>query len=262
MLNTIYHGDCMEILPSIPDASVDMVLCDLPYGTTACKWDSIIDMSELWVQYKRIVKPNGAILLFSDEPFTSLLVCSNLKMFKQRITWDKDRGSGFVTAHKRLMKQTEDICLFSLKSYTYNPQMVKANQDRIRPATKKLLGQCNVYTMSTEIKRDDKYDPTLRYPTNLIKLSSMSKECNNLSRVHPTQKPVALCEYLIKTYTQLDEVVLDNCIGSGTTAVACINTGRQYIGIEKDEKYVSIALERVRKARGAYTQHVIDGMAV
>ena len=248
-LNKIYNEDCLDGMKRIADKSIDMILCDLPYGTTSRnKWDEIIPFENLWMQYERLIKPNGAILLFSDEPFTSKLICSNMKMFKQRITWDKDRGFGFLNAHKMLMKQTEDICLFYNKTPTYNPQMVDANPDRIRPITN---GGENVslnYGTVKNVKNDKEYDPQKRYPTNLIKMSSNTKECNPLNRLHPTQKPVALCEYLIKTYTNDGETVLDNCIGSGTTAIACINANRNYIGFELDKHYCDIANERIRKA--------------
>ena len=243
----IKQGDCLELMKEIPDGSIDMILCDLPYGTTnRNKWDVIIPFEPMCAEYTRIIKDNGCIALFADEPFTSKLICSNEKLFKQRITWDKDRGAGFLNAKKMLLKQTEDICLFYKKLPTYNPQMVKANTDRIRPITDKFRENISMnYGEVKSVHHDSDYDPEMRYPTNLIKFSSMTGECNNLNRLHPTQKPVALLEYLIRTYTNEGDVVLDNCMGSGSTCVACVNTNRHYIGFELDEKYFNIAQQRI-----------------
>lgn len=241
----LYNGDCLELMKDIPDKSIDMVLCDLPYGTTnRNKWDIILPFDMLWKSYERIIKDNGAILLFSDEPFTSELIVSNKKLFKQRITWDKDRGSGFLNAKKMLLKQTEDICLFYKKPPTYNPQMVKAQEDRIRPISTKSTGSSN-YGKVEKVKAGDDYNPELRYPTNLIKFSSMTGDCNNVNRLHPTQKPVEMLEWLIKTYTNEGDLILDNCMGSGSTGIACENTNRRFIGIELDNTYFNIAKERI-----------------
>lgn len=243
----LYQGDCLEVMDQIPDKSIDMILCDLPYGTTnRNKWDIIIPFQSLWEQYNRIIKDNGAMLLFADEPFTSQLICSNLKYFKQRITWDKDRGSGFLNAKKMLLKQTEDICLFYKKPPTYNPQMTDAKPENIRPISKEGYTSTNYGNHKT--RPSDSYDNTKRYPTNLVKFSSMTGECNNLNRLHPTQKPVELLDYLIKTYTNESMIILDNCMGSGSTGVACVNTNRRFIGIELDENYFKIAEERIHKA--------------
>ena len=245
-LNKIYCGDCLEIMKEIDDKSIDMILCDLPYGTTnRNKWDIIIPFESLWIQYERIIKDKGAILLFADEPFTSELICSNRKLFKQRITWDKDRGAGFLNAKKMLLKQTEDIVLFYMKPPIYNPQMVKAQLGRIRPNSAKGKNKSLNYGEVKELHHSKDYDNTMRYPTNLIKMSSIISECNNIHRLHPTQKPVALFEYLIKTYTNENDLILDNCIGSGTTAVACKVLGRNFIGIEINPDYVEIANRRL-----------------
>lgn len=244
----LYNDECLEIMNDIKDKSIDMVLCDLPYGTTnRNKWDIIIPFEELWKQYNRIIKDNGAILLFADEPFTSQLICSNSKYFKQRITWDKDRGAGFLNAKKMLLKQTEDICLFYKKLSTYNPQMMDAQPDRIRPNSAKGENKSLNYGEVKELHHSEDYDNTKRYPTNLIKFSSMTGDCNNLNRLHPTQKPVELLEWLIKTYTNEGETVLDNTMGSGSTGVACINTKRKFIGIELDENYFKIAENRINE---------------
>lgn len=244
----LFNGDCLEIMKDIPDKSIDMILCDLPYGTTnRNKWDEIIPFDLLWKQYDRVIKDNGAILLFSDEPFTSKLICSNLKYFKQRITWDKDRGAGFLNAKKMLLKQTEDICLFYKKLPTYNPQMIDAQPDRIRPNSAKGENKSLNYGEVKDLHHSKDYDNTKRYPTNLIKFSSMTGDCNNLNRLHPTQKPVELLEWLIKTYTNKGETILDNTMGSGSTGVAVIKAGgnRNFIGIEKDDKYFEIAYNRI-----------------
>jgi DNA modification methylase len=246
-LNNIYNIDCLEGMKHIEDKSIDMILCDLPYGTTnRNKWDVIIPFEKLWECYTRVIKENGAILLFADEPFTSQLIMSNQKWFKQRITWDKDRGSGFLNAKKMLLKQTEDVVLFCKKTPTYNPQMVEAQADRIRPISTKSTESMN-YGKVEKVKASDDYNPNLRYPTNLIKFSSVKGECNNLNRLHPTQKPVEVCEWLIKTYSNKGDVVLDNCIGSGTTAIAAINTNRNYIGFELEKEYYEISNQRIQE---------------
>lgn len=252
-LNKIYNEDCLGDKEKgtgmwrIPDKSIDMILCDLPYGTTnRNKWDVILPFEKLWNHYKRIIKDNGAILLFADEPFTSQLIMSNPKMFKQRITWDKDRGSGFLNAKRMLLKQTEDIVLFYKKPPTYNPQMVEAQQDRIRPISTKSTESLN-YGEVKNVKASEDYNPNLRYPTNLIKFSSVKGECNNLNRLHPTQKPIEIIEWLIKTYSNEGDLILDNCMGSGTTAIGCINLKRNYIGFELDDIYYNISIERINK---------------
>lgn len=250
-LNKIYNEDCLEGMKRIPDKSVDMILCDLPYGTTACKWDSIIPFELLWEQYERIIKDNGAIVLFADEPFTSRLVCSNIKNFKYRITWDKDIGGGYLNAKIMPLKQTEDICVFSKvnnRRYTYNPIMRDKESNRIRHIGRRNPVNQSTYGASNGQLSVD-YNPEKSYPTNLIKLSSRVAECNSIHRVHPTQKPVALFEYLIRTYSNEGETVLDNCMGSGTTAVSCINTNRNYIGFELDKKYFEIAQNRIEESK-------------
>jgi site-specific DNA-methyltransferase (adenine-specific) len=252
-LNRIYQRDCIEGMRLIPDKSVDMILCDLPYGTTACKWDTIIPFEPLWEQYKRVIKDSGVIVLFADEPFTSSLIMSNTSLFRYRITWDKDIGGGYLNAKKMPLKQTEDICVFSpskLGNHTYNPIMRNKEDNRIRPTGNRKPVKPSTYGHSNgQLSKD--YNNKKSHPTNLIKLSSRSAECNTRNRVHPTQKPVVLFEYLIRTYTNENETVLDNCIGSGTTAVAALRNNRNFIGFETEPEYVRIANQRLESLTDA-----------
>ena len=240
-LNKIYNEDCLEGMKRIADKSMDMILCDLPYGTTACKWDSIIPFEPLWEQYNRVVKDNGAIVLFGNEPFTSLLITSNLKGFKYRWDWNKKIPSGMGYAKYRPMQQTEDICVFTRggEKTNYNPQMIKRDKP-IKSGGNTI--QAGVYHGFKCMGEGKKYEKTYdeKFPVTLIEFDKVRK-----GALHPTQKPVALFEYLIKTYTNEGETVLDNCMGSGTTAIACLNTNRNFIGFELDENYHKIACERV-----------------
>ena len=234
-INKIHLGDCLELMKLIPDKSIDMILCDLPYGTTACKWDTIIPFEPLREQYNRIIKNNGAIVLFGSQPFTSALVMSNPKMFKYELIWDKVQGKQPFLAKIQPMKSHENIIVFAKSKTKYNPQMWKG-----KPYTDKRAGQLDKTTHWVGHKRMDYENKSDRYPITVIK-------ANNPNRAgqHPTQKPVALFEYLIKTYTNEWDIVLDNCAGSGTTAIACINTNRNYIMIEQLQEYVDIANKRL-----------------
>lgn len=234
-LNEIIHGDCLEVMRQFPDKSIDMILCDLPYGTTACEWDTVIPLEPLWEQYERIIKDNGAIVLFGSQPFTSALIMSNPKMFKYCWTWDKITAKGHLVAKHRPMQQTEDIAVFGKNKVNYYPIMIDRPKNEIQRTYEASRTEIMGGISKKKVKVYDKW-----YPKTLLKFKTERG-------LHPTQKPVALCEYLIKTYTLPGEVVLDNCIGSGTTAIACINTGRNFIGIEIDEKYVKIARERIEK---------------
>lgn len=239
-LNTIYNEDCLQGMTRIPDKSVDMILCDLPYGTTNNKWDTVIPLKELWRQYERVIKPNGAIVLFSDEPFTTTLISSNPKHFKYKWIWDKTRGSNFQNARFMPMKSHEEICVFYTKKPTYNPQFWYSTPYSTTERARKnkiegLAGGSAANYCTATVSKDGR-----RYPLSILKFTRDGK------RLHPTQKPVALLEYLIKTYTNAGETVLDNCIGSGSTAIACINTGRNFIGFEIAEKYCRIAEERIK----------------
>ncbi|MCC0678248.1 site-specific DNA-methyltransferase [Clostridioides sp. ES-W-0017-02] len=242
----LYKGDCLEVMDDLISLGVkfDMIFSDIPYGTTSRnKWDEIIPFDKMWSRIDKLIKPNGAILLFADEPFTSRLICSNIKKFKYRITWDKQLVSGFLNAKRMPLKQTEDICVFYKKTPIYNPQMTNANPKNIRPVSKEGYTSNNYGGHIT--KPSDNYDNTKRYPTNLFSLSKTLGECNNLNRVHPTQKPVPLLENWIKTYTKEGDLVLDFTMGSGSTGVACLNTNRRFVGIELDETYFYISCDRL-----------------
>jgi DNA modification methylase len=232
----IYHGDCLDIMPILADKSIDMILCDLPYGTIACKWDTIISFEPLWAQYKRLIKDNGAIVLTASQPFTSALVMSNPKMFRYEWIWEKSRPTGFFTAKKMPMKIHENILVFYKKPPAYNPVMTKADDDKI-DKRKTLNPTFNPYL---GVHKERVADSGNRYPLTIQSFASISQKGQ-----HPTQKPVALFEYLIRTYTNEGDTVLDNCAGSFTTAIACINTNRNYICIEKDEKYFEMGKNRI-----------------
>ena len=230
----ILLGDCLELMKDIPNESIDMILCDLPYGTTACKWDVITPFEPLWEQYKRIIKDNGAIVLTASQPFTSALVMSNVKDFKYCWTWDKITAKGHLVAKIRPLQQTEDIVVFGKNRINYNPIMIDRPKNKIQYTKEakrtEIMGGQN---KMLDKKIYDKY-----YPKTLLTYKTERG-------LHPTQKPVALFEYLIKTYTNEGDVVLDNCAGSGTTAISCLNTNRQFIVMEKEQKYYDIILKRV-----------------
>ena len=242
----LLHGDCLELMKSIPDGSVDMVLTDPPYGTTACKWDSVIPFEPMWEQLKRIIKPNGAIVLFGSEPFSSALRMSNIKQYKYDWIWNKLYGTNFFEANKRPMKYHENISVFYKHQPTYNKQMVSAKKENMRDRRKNfkkevidsVYGKQNGYV-------PDCGDDSKRNPTSILEYSNQAKELHRTKRLHPTQKPVALMEYLIKTYTNENELVLDFTMGSGSTGVACVNTNRNFIGIELDDGYFEIAKKRI-----------------
>ena len=232
----LWQGDCLELMKDIPDKSVDCIITDLPYGTTQCKWDTIIPFEPLWKQYNRIIKDNGAIVLFGTEPFSSHLRLSNLKNYKYDWIWDKVKGTGFLNAKRQPMRNHELISVFYKKQCTYNPQKTYSHKMKKSYRSKDL--QTDVYG---EMKNDYTYESTERYPRSIQVFSTDTQN----SSLHPTQKPVALIEYLIKTYTNDGELVFDSCMGSGTTGVACINTNRRFIGIELDNNYFEIAKNRI-----------------
>ena len=224
-------------MQDIQKESIDFILCDLPYGVTDCEWDNIIPFPDLWEQYKRVIKPNGAIALFSIQPFTTKVIQSNLKDFRYCWYWKKNNKTGAPFAKVQPMRCIEDICIFYKHKPTYNPQGIKKLD---KPIIKQKKTKNGVYEAFRGKAKPQLYT---NYPVNLIEFDGV----NSKERQHPTQKPVALLEYLIKTYTNEGETVLDNCIGSGSTGVACVNTGRKFIGIEKDTKYYQISLNRVKE---------------
>lgn len=231
-------GDCLERMKEIPDGSVDVIICDPPYGTTACKWDSVIDLPLMWEQLKRIIKPNGAIVLTAAQPFTSVLGSSNIRMLKYSWVWVKSRATGHLNAKKMPMNNVEDVLVFYSKPPTYNPQMTEGTPYRILCKTK----GSELYGKQEETLFENN---GTRHPLRTIELKSRSNSFDK--PVHPTQKPVALMEYLIKTYTNEGETVLDFTMGSGTTGVACMNTNRKFIGIEMEDKYFEISKSRIQE---------------
>jgi site-specific DNA-methyltransferase (adenine-specific) len=232
--NKVIQGDCLEVMKGIPDKSIDMILCDLPYGTTACKWDTIIPFEPLWEQYKRIIKDNGAIVLTASQPFTSALVMSNIEMFKYSWVWVKEKAGNFQQAKKRPCKFSEDVVVFCKTRTNYNPQnLILLNKKRTNNETKSgSIGHLKKYI-------GDYNQEFTNYPSEFLLY-------NNEKGLHESQKPVALFEYLIKTYTNEGDLVLDNCAGSGTTGVACKNTGRDYVLIEKEPEYIEIINKRLQ----------------
>lgn len=237
----LLHGDCLELMKNIPNKSIDAIITDLPYGTTKCSWDIIIPFDKLWEQYNRIIKDNGAIVLFGQEPFSSLLRLSNLNNFKYDIYWEKERLTNINQVKRRVGKTVEVISVFYNKQCTYNPQMIKYEG---KPRSNKVKdGKLGSLTDQQEKKVIEYTDTGWRYPTQVWKFQ---RDCltNNL---HPTQKPIALLEELVKTFTNEENLILDNCMGSGSTGVACLNTNRNFIGIELDENYFNIAKERIEK---------------
>jgi len=226
-------------MATLPDNSIDLILCDLPYGTTACKWDSVIPLDPLWAEYRRLLAPNGAIALTASQPFTSTLVSSNPSWFRVEWIWQKNAGSNFGTVKYQPMKEHESVLVFAPSKHTYNPIMqerAESGKARVKTPVK--------YATKTDVYGDGLHNeltsnrPDLRYPSSVQKI-------NRERGLHPTQKPVALMEYLIRTYTNEGETVLDNCMGSGTTGVACKNTSRAFIGIERDPGYFQIAKDRI-----------------
>ena len=237
----LYSGDCLELMKDISSASVDLILTDPPYGTTNCRWDTIIPFDPMWEQLKRIIKPNGAICLFGGEPFSSALRMSNIKNFKYDWYWQKTTPTGFLNAKKQPLRNIETISVFYSKQPIYNPQKTHGHKRKVSLAKHKQnckkAEEYNDYGLAS-------YDSTERYPTQILQFKTDRQK----SALHPTQKPVALLEYLIKTYTNEGETVLDFTMGSGSTGVACVNTNRNFIGIELDEGYFNIAKKRIEEA--------------
>lgn len=234
------QGDCLELMKNIPDKSIDMILCDLPYGTTACKWDNMIPFEPLWAQYKRIIKDNSAICLFGSEPFSTELRHSNLKMFRYDWIWEKEQGANFMLCKYQPYKVHEIISVFSKNTCSYLPQMTTG-----KPY---ISGKGKSGDITANVAKVQTKNNGTRYPRSIQRFNTDKKKS-----LHPTQKPVPLLEYLIKTYTNEGDTVLDNCMGSGSTGVACVNTNRNFIGIELDGNYFGIAKDRINslKLKGA-----------
>ena len=235
----LWHGDCLELMKDIPDGSIDAVICDPPYGTTQARWDSVIPLDAMWQELKRVIKPNGAIVIFGSQPFTSMLVASNVVMFKYSWVYVKSRATNHLNAKKQPLNNTEDIAVFYKKQCTYNPQITKGNPYTIDCRTK----GTELYGKQKPVKF---VNNGTRYPLRTINIKSGSNLYGK--KIHPTQKPVQLMEYLIRTYTDEGETVLDFTAGSMSTAIACINTNRKCIMIEKDEHYYNTGKGRVIKA--------------
>jgi site-specific DNA-methyltransferase (adenine-specific) len=259
-INTVIQGDCLEVMKEIESGSIDMILCDLPYGTTACKWDVIIPFDKLWEQYKRIIKSNGAIVLTASQPFTSALVMSNPKMFKYEIIWVKDKPSNIFFRNVQPLKYHENILVFSLgdshnmskKNMIYNPQMEKRDEKNKRNNKDRINKNNGIFGDRIFNNKNSSGANEFIFPKSIQKYNTPRKT------IHETQKPVALFEYLIKTYTNENELVLDNCAGSGTTGEACLRTNRNYILIEKEQKYVDIARERIQQFKNSQTNSLFN----
>jgi site-specific DNA-methyltransferase (adenine-specific) len=247
----LMQGDCLELMKQIPDGSVDMVLCDLPYGTTQNKWDCPIDLAQLWPEYWRVCKPSAAILLMAQTPFDKVLGVSQIENLRYEWIWEKTAATGFLNAKKAPLKAHENVLVFYRRAPIYNPEMTAGHT--IKRVNASLACHGENYSKAVSVRAP--YESTARYPRSVQKFA----KDNRLLNQHPTQKPVALMEYLIRTYTNEGDTVLDSCMGSGTTGVACANTDRQFIGIEMDSKYFEIAKNRIETAIADRVMRVIKG---
>ncbi len=241
MLDKIFHGDCLDIMPTIPDANIDMVLADLPYGVTQNVWDKVIPFDRLWSEYRRVTKPNAAIVLTATQPFAAQLVASNPKMFRYDLIWRKNKSTGFLNANRMPLRQHESILVFYHRLPVYCPQKSHGHGP-VHSFTKHTSDGNNYGNTKLGISGGGQTD---RHPTSVIDIPVVNNDSSE--KIHPNQKPVELFEYLIRTFTDKGAVVLDNCIGSGTTAIACLNTGRHFIGIEQDAEFCRLANERISK---------------
>jgi len=245
----LIHGECLEKMQEIQSGSVDMVLCDLPYGTTACKWDSVIPFAPLWAAYKRVCKPRAAIILTASQPFTAALVMSNANDFRYCWVWDKVTASGFAFCKKQPLRAYEDICVFCSQASIYNPQMIQRSAEEMKRLSKgSVAGKSPDHFPGMKTTAQCRDAMNKKHPSNVIRIKGLNNR-NGEKCGHPTQKPVALMEYLIRTYTNEGETVLDNTMGSGTTGVACVKTGRNFIGIERDDAYFKTASARIDSAQ-------------
>lgn len=259
----ILLGDCLELMKDIPNGSIDMILADLPYGTTNCKWDSVIPFDKLWEQYERIIKPNGAIVLFGSEPFSSYLRLSNIKQYRYDWIWKKNRPANINCGKLRPLKYFETISVFSIKKENYYPQMIYREHRGVEQRQKsKTINNVSFKSLNSVDKIAsydfERYDANTKYPSNILEFNVVDPK-SKFKTEHTTQKPVELFEHLIKTYTNEGELVLDNCAGSGTTAIACLNTKRQFIVMEKEQKYYDIILKRVGDFNKNFEQQTLFG---
>lgn len=236
--NKIYLGDCLELMKEVPDKSIDMILCDLPYGRTHNRWDNIIPFDKMWEHYLRVIKDNGAIVLFADGLFMADLMKSQRKLWRYNLIWDKVLTSGFLNANRQPLRQHEELCVFYKKQPTYNPQKVPGKMNHSKGTEKK--NENNNYGEYGWVDNREELG-SMKHPTSIIRVQKTHPSIS----LHPTEKPVELCEWLIKTYTNEGEIVLDSCVGSGTTCIAAINTDRKYIGIELEENNYNVAINRV-----------------
>jgi site-specific DNA-methyltransferase (adenine-specific) len=242
MLNTIIHGDCLEVMKRIPGKSIDMVLCDLPYGVTQNKWDAIIPFGFLWAQYASVIKKNAAIVLFGQDKFTAKTMLSNEKWHRYNLIWNKELTSGFLNANRMPLRSHEDIMVFYQEQPTYNPQKIKGEKSHSKGRMDTDIN--NNYGKYGKVDNAE-INGEMKFPVSIVACLKPHPS----KSIHPTEKPVELMEWLILTYTNSGDTVLDNCIGSGTTAIACINTGRNFIGIEKEADYCEIARRRLKEAQ-------------
>lgn len=259
----VLSGDCLQVMATLEAGSVNAIITDLPYGTTACKWDSVIPFAPLWEQARRVLKPNGVFVTTASQPFTTTLIASNLAAFKYCWTWNKGKAGNFATAKIQPLRVTEDVVVFAFGRPTYNPQMTAALAENKRQRDRAYAAKEDTThgIASGVFKVSEFHDEDTRYPTNLLNFKSTEGECNNLNRVHPTQKPLELMRYLVRTYTNPGDTILDPCCGSGTTGVAAQAEGRNCVLIEREEKYLEITRQRLLAnagdvARGGSNQSI------
>lgn len=252
-INKTYLGDCLELMPKLlEDKSIDMIFCDLPYGITKCKWDVIIPFDKLWSEYERVIKDNGVIILFGNEPFSSVLRTSNLRLYRYDWIWEKTKATGFQNSKIQPMRKYENLSVFYKYKPTYNPQGLIKKQDKktnVRSGNIKNERSFNTYKGKKPVAE------FTNYPTNIVRF----KNASGKGHLHPTMKPLSLIEYMIRTYTNEGDLILDNCAGSGTTAIACLNTNRQFIVMEKEQKYYDIILKRVAEFNKNFEQQTLSG---
>lgn len=251
MTYTLYYGDCLDVMPTLPGGSIDAVIADPPYGTTACAWDSVIPLDAMWRELKRVIKPRGVIVLFASQPFTSRLITSNVDWFRYELIWDKESGTDSFKAKKRPLRSHENITIFSAGGNVYNPQMRIADKRNMRDRQKNHFKGYNGGVYGIQHPRVTDKNESERYPLSVYRCSNQGAELHRDKRLHPTQKPTELLRYLVRTYTHPGETVLDFTMGSGTTGVAALMEGRSFVGIELDRGYFDIAQRRIESVQPA-----------